>query len=80
VNNIITFWIPYTKHALLNVLYATKSRCVNQVNISFFNEPWFTNIFEKTIAIETEMGVILEILLMYIKNSIDKISISSFWQ
>ena len=39
-NNIITFRNTYTKHALPNVAYATKlTCCVNQINVSFFNEP-----------------------------------------
>jgi hypothetical protein len=38
------------------------------------------NTFEKTIATETELGIMIEILLsMFISNSTDKISISSFW-
>ena len=75
VNRIITSRNPYTKHALPNVSYATKSRCVNQINVSFFNEPWFMNIFEKTMETEIELGN----TTIFIKNSIDKISISSFW-
>jgi predicted secreted acid phosphatase len=39
VDNITTFKNLYTKYALPSVLYATKSRCVNQINVSFFSEP-----------------------------------------
>jgi hypothetical protein len=39
VNKIITFRSPYTKYELLNIVCATKLRCVIQINVSFFNEP-----------------------------------------
>jgi hypothetical protein len=38
VNKIIIFRNLYTKYALPNATYATKSRCGNQIIVSFFNK------------------------------------------